>query len=1137
MKSPPPLRRYLYYQLGLMAVVQLLIVAALVWTVLLPRMRTDIGIRQQALARTIAGQVSAHLAGGERQLTALTDYLGTGYDPSPFSLNAFLDTQCGDGEFFETICLIDFNNKTITDVGLSRKLRTWRSDMIGLNLSGRAFLDLTMEADRTVWSDTFLSTVSSRLAVAVARPSPRGIVMGEITIDHLSEFISNLPLEPGLFAMILDRRGTVVADSQKVWSGRQLSAEIPLAVDQNGPDSFASNMFDLGGRRLVGTVVPIGSSAGWRVLVAQTYRNAYQPIRSTIFTIAVGLIVALVLAMLLSWFQARKLSHTFHVYGEKAQALANGQYDVDWPQPKNREFALLAENLRHMADVIGRREQQLVSSENNLRTILDSIGDGVIATDDKGIVTRLNPMAEHLTGWSLEEAVGRPLSEVFRIIDSKTRQVAVNPVEKVLAEGGIIGLANHTMLISKDGGEYQIADSGAPIRQSDGRVVGVVLVFRDVTEAYAREQIIRDNEQRLKNLTANVPGVVYMFEVTTGGIYRNTYVSERASEIFGIPAQPGTFFPNFTARIPDDEKEIFLSSVDEAVENERPWSYEGRFLKNDEEIIWFSGNSVPYRVEDNLVFYGVLTDITERKKWESSLAASERRFKDLFNEAPVMYVITHNRNNYPIIQDVNNTFLETLGYTREELLNTPLANYYTEKSRKELLERGGYQRALMGNFLSEERDFIAKDGSLVHTLLHATPEYDDSGLLTGTRAMFLDVTARKKAEKEARRLQNALLQAQKMEAIGTLAGGIAHDFNNILSAVIGYAELALASTEKESRLHKNLEQILKAGLRASELVSQILTFSRQEEPELKPLQAGPLVKEALKLLRSSLPTTIEMTQDISSDVDNIMADPTEIYRIVMNLCTNAAQAMGNNGGVMAVTLTQVDLTQHDTRLHPGLKPGRYVKLSVQDNGPGIPEELKDRIFEPYFTTKEKGKGTGMGLSVVHGIVQSYGGGIHAYSEPDAGTIFNVYLPAIKYDVSAEQKAEQALPTGREHILLVDDEPVLVDVGRELLETLGYKVTGCHSGSEALELFEPDPGRFDLVISDMTMPKMTGDKLAEELLQTRKDLPIILFTGFTQMVNEEKAAEIGVKALALKPMVKEKLAHLVRKVLDKAEADR
>jgi PAS domain S-box-containing protein len=793
--------------------------------------------------------------------------------------------------------------------------------------------------------------------------------------------------------------------------------------------------------------------------------------------------------------------------------------------------AMLARDIIHFVRDLKQTQRELRESEKNLMVTLYSIGDAVITTDAAGIITRMNPTAESLTGWPFSEAQGKPLPEVFDIINGYTRKEIPNPVEKVLAKGEIVGLAKHTILLARDGNEYQISDSGAPIRHEDGRITGVVLVFRDVTEAYAQEQKIRKNERMLKNITANVPGVVFQFESTADYGYLHGFISEKASEVFGLDVSAEGLFTQFLAHIPEDEKDRFVSSVTEAVGHVKNWHYEGRFIKPSGELMWFSGRSIPHQEDGHIIFYGVLMDITSRKQWESALAASERRYKELFNEAPIMYVITENRDGKPFIRDINNTFLTVLGYNRDDVLDAPLTGYYTENSKKELLFKGGYERALKGEFTSEERSFLTRNGETVHTLLHAQPEFDPEGRVIGTRAMFLDITGRKRAEEETKRLEIALSQAQKMEAIGTLAGGIAHDFNNILFAIVGYSDLALADTKKDTQLYKNLQQIRVAANRATDLVGQILTFSRRSDSELKPVQIGPLVKEALKLLRSSLPTTIDIVQKISDRVDNVMANPTQIHQIIMNLCTNASQSMAREGGRLTVGLSQIELTAGDTRLNPGLSPGRYVKIQVQDTGAGISENIQEKIFDPYFTTKEPGKGTGLGLSVIHGIVEGYGSAISVCSELGHGAAFDIYIPTIKNSLLKEEKQNTELPKGKETILFVDDEPILVEVGKQMLEMLGYHVKTSIGSLEALEIFLNHPEEIDLVISDMTMPNLTGDKLAVRLLRERKDLPIILCSGFINRLSKQKASEIGVKAFAVKPLDLENLAFLVRKVLD------
>jgi nitrogen-specific signal transduction histidine kinase/ActR/RegA family two-component response regulator len=389
----------------------------------------------------------------------------------------------------------------------------------------------------------------------------------------------------------------------------------------------------------------------------------------------------------------------------------------------------------------------------------------------------------------------------------------------------------------------------------------------------------------------------------------------------------------------------------------------------------------------------------------------------------------------------------------------------------------------------------------------------------------------RKMHEERDRFEAELRQAQKMEAIGALAGGIAHDFNNILTAVIGFTQLAEQDVDKDSLTHRNLQEVLKASARAKDLVKQILTFSRQAAQELQPVQVKLIVKETLKLIRASLPSTIEIIQDIKSDA-MVWSDPTQVHQIMMNLCTNAAYAMREKGGTLEVSLKDIEQGADFPPRHPGSKPGKYLLLQVSDTGHGISPSIMDRIFEPFFTTKERGEGTGMGLAAVHGIVKNLGGFVTVYSEVGKGSSFKVYMPTMSLGKKHESLEEPPLPKGKERILFVDDEPALVDLGKQFLERLGYLVTCRTSSTEALALFQAQPKDFDLLIADLTMPKMTGEELALEILNIRKDLPVILCTGFSTKIAEERAKEVGICAFVMKPLVVADLARAARECLDR-----
>ena len=389
-------------------------------------------------------------------------------------------------------------------------------------------------------------------------------------------------------------------------------------------------------------------------------------------------------------------------------------------------------------------------------------------------------------------------------------------------------------------------------------------------------------------------------------------------------------------------------------------------------------------------------------------------------------------------------------------------------------------------------------------------------------------------EKENTKLERQLQQAQKMEAIGTLAGGIAHDFNNILGAILGYAEMALDDCPTDSIVASDIDQVIKAGHRARELVKQILAFSRQADTERIALQPAVIVREACHMLRSSLPSTISIEQDIDPSLRLILADPTQIHQILMNLCTNAYHAMEMTGGSLSIRVKNKTLTSDDLAGVPDVQPGNYVQMSVSDTGAGIGLEIQERMFDPYFTTKETGKGTGLGLSITHGIVKSYRGFVSCYSQPDEGTVFHVFLPAITDEILYESEQVEPILFGKEHVLLIDDEEILVEMGKTMLERLGYRVTVRTNSIEALTTFQNQPREFDLVITDQTMPGMTGTDLARRMLQLRPDLPIILCTGYSNLISEEKSRSIGITGFALKPLAKKDIATLIRKALDKSK---
>ena len=515
----------------------------------------------------------------------------------------------------------------------------------------------------------------------------------------------------------------------------------------------------------------------------------------------------------------------------------------------------------------------------------------------------------------------------------------------------------------------------------------------------------------------------------------------------------------------------------------------------------------------------------ELRRIQEELEKTKSRYSHLYDFAPTGYVTVNEKG---AIEEANLTMAVMLGVERSALTGKMLSHFILKddqdifyKHRQHLLETEAPQACELRLVKKDDRQFFAR----LECMIIKTRQ-DEFGEI---RATVSDISKQKDLESQLR-------QAQKLEAIGTLAGGIAHDFNNILAAVIGFTELALDDVETGTNLADNLEEVLIGGKRAKLLVQQILTFSRKTPHRIVPLQLNALVQETVQLMRSTMPSNIEIDVEIKPTLNPwVMGDEAQINQIFLNLCTNAVHAMEDEGGKMTISIDTVTLDNAKAENVSNLPPGKYVKLCVSDTGHGIPPENIERIFEPYFTTKEPERGTGMGLAVVEGIVKLHKGHIFVMSQPQEGTIFTVFLPMLEKTESAQDNIPPELPTGGgEHILFIDDELSIVKLHKMLLEKLGYIVTTSSRSLEALETFRVDPGSFDLVITDMTMPNMTGDKLAAELIKIRADIPIIICTGYSKNMSDEFAAQIGIKAFNHKPLDKTELAKTVRKVLDEAK---
>jgi PAS domain S-box-containing protein len=651
----------------------------------------------------------------------------------------------------------------------------------------------------------------------------------------------------------------------------------------------------------------------------------------------------------------------------------------------------------------------------------------------------------------------------------------------------------------------------------------VVRVAVRLTES---EAALRESEKKYRTILDNIEDGY--FEVDLKGNF--TFFNDALCRLIGYSATAMAGMNNREYMDDENAKKVFqtFNRVYETGKPTKGFDWEITKVDGSKSQVDASVSLIEDPEGNPIGFRGIARDVTKHKQSERALRESEAKYRQLVNHAPAgIYEVDFLEGKFV---SVNDLICEYTGYTRQELLTMSAFEIMTEDSQKKFLER--LDKILKGQKVPSSIEFKirAKSGRELCVLINSKIIYGADGKPKGATAVVHDLTEQKQAEEEKKNLEYQLQQAQKMEAIGTLAGGIAHDFNNILSVIIGYTELILMNGDVNEEVRQNLKEIFSASKHARDMVKQILAFSRQNKQERKPIQVAHIVKEAIKMLRASLPATISIQQHIEKDTGVIEADPTQIHQVLMNLCTNAAHAIHEKDGVLEIHLGNVELDQKAAADIPGLKTGSYLKLSVKDSGEGIDPKIQQQIFNPYFTTKEKGKGTGLGLAVVQGIVKSNNGAVTVESELGKGATFHVYLPTIKRKLTADEEIATPLPMGCEHILLVDDEQPLVEIGKQMLERLGYSVDMRTSSIEALELFRANPDRFDLVITDIVMPNMNGDRLAQKIIDIRNDIPVVLCTGYSEKFTRRNASEMGIQSFLMKPLVMRDLADTVRQAL-------
>ncbi|MCG8615594.1 MAG: response regulator [Desulfobacterales bacterium] len=702
--------------------------------------------------------------------------------------------------------------------------------------------------------------------------------------------------------------------------------------------------------------------------------------------------------------------------------------------------------------------------------------------------------------------------------------IALIPGDEASRKCPVILMTSHgdealAAMAIKAGASDYIVKSEAMFAELPHKIWGTLRDWTNLVERKKVEQALKESEKSYRTLAENLPGVVYRVFLQEG---RRQYFNRRIETLTGyceVEGDTGATCSMESLIVPEDRPRVD-AELAAAVKAVAPFELTYRIRSRDGNIKYCHERGQVIADENNLPLYidGVIFDVTAQKETETALADSRQEWQNIIENANVgIYRVTTGGKLLMLNRFMARLFgFGSVGEMMDDIPNIQ-ALYVNIEDRTRLVDGLVADKHVRG----VEIPVRHRDGNTLWVRVDARMVADTSGREV-VEGFMLDITEEKK-------LMTRIQQSQKMEAIGELSGGIAHDFNNILTPIIGMSEIIANRPGLDQKIVNYANKINQSAHRAGELVKQILSFGRQAQFERVPVKLQPLIGEVRKLMRATIPSNIQMSYAVDASVGAVMADPTQMHQILMNLITNAYHAVEAMDGEITVELSAC----HQREGHPGgLTAGVYARLIVADTGPGIPPDIFDKIFDPYFTTKKKGKGTGLGLAVVYGIVKEHGGDIQVSTAVGEGTRFEVLLPVTEQgDREVTQDTASPPKKGNEHILLVDDEDAIVEMYGVQLERLGYKLTTFTSSTAALAAFSKTPDAFDLVITDMTMPKLTGDNLSAELLKIRPDIPIVICTGFSERMNDEIAAEIGVKGLLMKPVTRSEMGGMIRKVLE------
>ena len=764
-------------------------------------------------------------------------------------------------------------------------------------------------------------------------------------------------------------------------------------------------------------------------------------------------------------------------------------------------------------------ERRLKESEQWLGTTLKSIGDAVIATDTGKLITFMNPVAEALTGWQQEEAIGKPLKDVFKIINGKTGKQADDPVARVLREGVIVGPANHTALIAKDGTKRPVDDSGAPIRDDKGKIIGVVMVFRDITERKITLEQLRASEERHRSLVDNI-------NVGIALISRNM-------EILALNNQMKKWYPEIdTSQKPICYKSFNKPSINNLCpdcpacltmdDGEAHESIRNVLADNEARNYRILSSPLKDKAGKIIAAIEMVEDITDQKKVREALQRSEFKYRELVQNANSIILRMDSQGNVTFFNEFAQQFF---GYTEDEILGRNVVGSIVPKTDSELRNLAAMIRDIGLNpeeHANNENENMRKDGGRIWVSWTNKAIYDEDGNILEILCVGNDVTERKLLERQ-------LLQALKMESIGTLAGGIAHDFNNLLMGILGNASLMLMNTDPADPNYNRLKSIEKQVESGSKLTSQLLGYARKGKYELKPIILNQLVKDTSELFGRTR-KDISIYLELLPDLFTVDADKGQIEQVLWNLYVNAADAMPGGGDFILKTFN-TDHKNMKGRLYVP-KPGKYVVLAVTDTGVGMDKKIQQRIFDPFFTTKDMGRGTGLGLASAYGIIKGHDGYIDVESRKGEGATFSVYLPASEKKIAKTAKITGKLLKGTETVLLVDDEEAVLDIGRDLLKAMGCRVLRARDGREAIELYQKNQDDIDIVILDMIMPNISGSDTYDRMKEIDPDIKVLLSSGYSVDGQATDILNRGCSGFIQKPFTINELSAAIRQILDK-----